>query len=96
MIAFKYKLTYVLTILGKLKSKLLLTHVWLAGSNPDQIDYYLSLTEWLLNVFSIGLIINYVVWSLIGLSFTLYTIFGYGMLWWLISKFRGKGFDSQH
>jgi len=31
-----------------------------------------------------GFILNYIVWSLLGWEFTIFTLIGYGFLWWML------------
>ena len=73
------------------KSKLQILHGYLKeGEGEEGRNLYGELFYWMGEVLGYGFLINYFLFVIFHLRFTLFTIVAWGILWWLIEKFRGR------
>lgn len=93
-----YSNTAFATYLGKVKSRAYLFHLYMLGELPREGDdtdqsnenKYAELLYWLGEVLGYGLLINIPLWVLLQWRFNPFTILSYGIIWYLIARYRGK------
>jgi hypothetical protein len=75
---------------GWFKSKLQILNYYLSGRNEEQEDKYSILLYWLGEVMGYGLLVNIPLTVLFNRKFTVFTVFSYGVVWYLVKIYRGK------
>lgn len=79
------------------RSKLSLLHLYLKGELNEEGEgsssaenKYVEFLYWFGEILGYGFLINIPLWGLLQWKLNPLTIMSYGILWWLIAKYRGK------
>ena len=81
---------YAIRSFGYVRSQLHIFHGYMLGNNPDGENKYHILLYWAGEIIGYGLLINFPLTFIFHQSFTVWTVIGWGIVWDIIKRFRGK------